>query len=82
MKILMTLFTGIMLTGCAGADHQSMMVALGSSAVLRVSDSIRDGIRPVVPELTESQRIGNEIKTAFIFARAHFVSVQMLACDA
>ncbi len=33
MKTLMTLFTGIMLIGCAGADHQSTRVALASSAV-------------------------------------------------
>jgi len=33
VKTLMTLFTGIMLIGCAGADHQSTRVALASSAV-------------------------------------------------
>ena len=41
MKILMTLFTGIMLMGCAGADHQSTMVALGSSAVFHTENEAK-----------------------------------------
>ncbi len=41
MKILMTLFTGIMLMGCAGADHQSTMVALGSSAMFHTENEAK-----------------------------------------
>ena len=41
MKILMTLFTGIMLMGCAVADHQSTMVALGSSAVFHTENEAK-----------------------------------------
>jgi hypothetical protein len=43
--------------------------------VFGVSNSIRGGISAGVPQPTEWQRIGDEIKTAFIFARAHFVNV-------
>jgi hypothetical protein len=38
--------------------------------VLRVSDSIRNGIRPGVPQPTEWQRIGNQIGAAMILAWA------------
>jgi hypothetical protein len=44
-------------------------------AVFGVPDCICDGIRPGVPQPTERQRIGNQIKAAFIFARADFVNV-------
>jgi hypothetical protein len=40
--------------------------------MLRVLDSI---IRFGVPQPTEWQRIGDEIKAAFIFARSDFVNV-------
>jgi len=36
--------------------------------VLRVSYGIHDDIRPGVPQPTEWQRIGNQIKAAMIFA--------------
>ena len=45
-----------------------------STAVLCVSDSVRDCIRPVVPQPTKCQRIGNEVNAAFIFARADFIT--------
>ena len=32
-----------------------------------------------VPQLTEGQRIGNQIDAAMIFARAHFVNVHLTA---
>jgi hypothetical protein len=38
MKTLMTLFTGMTLIGCAGADHQSTRVALASSAVFHAEN--------------------------------------------
>ena len=43
--------------------------------MLRVADCIRDGFRPIVPEPTEWQRIGNQIEAATILARADFVRV-------
>ena len=43
--------------------------------MLRLSDCARDGIRTVIPQTTEWQRIGNEIDAAMIFARTYFVSV-------
>jgi len=43
--------------------------------MLGISDCVRDGIRLAIPQPTEWQRIGNEIDTAFIFARADFVNV-------
>ena len=42
--------------------------------MLRVSDSVRNGIRPIVPQPPEWERIGNEINTAMIFAPADFVN--------
>ena len=41
----------------------------------RVSDCIREGVRFAMPQPTEWQRIGDEIKAAFVFARADFVKV-------
>jgi hypothetical protein len=41
MKTLMTFFTEIMLIGCAGADHQSTMAALGSSAVFHAENEAK-----------------------------------------
>jgi len=38
--------------------------------MLRVSDCIRDGIRPGVPKPTEWQRIRDEIDAAMIFTRS------------
>jgi hypothetical protein len=38
--------------------------------MLSVSDCIADCVRLAVPEATEWQHIGNQIKAAFIFARA------------
>jgi hypothetical protein len=38
MKTLMTLFTGMTLIGCAGADHQSTRVALASSVVFHAEN--------------------------------------------
>jgi hypothetical protein len=34
--------------------------------MLRVTDSVCDAIRPAVPQPTERQRIGNQIKAAAI----------------
>jgi len=41
----------------------------------RVADCIARRFRPVIPQATEWQRIGNQINAAFIFARADFVNV-------
>ena len=46
--------------------------------MLRVPDCVRDGIRPGVPEATESQRIRNEIEVALVMARAYFVNLHLL----
>jgi hypothetical protein len=35
---------------------------------LRVADCVADRIRPVVPQATEEQRVGNQIDAAMIFA--------------
>jgi len=45
--------------------------------VRRVSDSIRDGIRLVIPQPTGAQRVGNQIDAAMIFARADFVKKKL-----
>jgi hypothetical protein len=42
--------------------------------VLCVSDSVGDSVRFAVAQPTEWQRIGNQIDTAMIFARADFVN--------
>jgi len=34
-----------------------------------------------VPQATEWQRIGNEIDTAMIFARADFINVHIIFCE-
>ena len=44
-----------------------------TAVMLRVSDCV---IRFGVPEATEWQHVGNQIDTAFIFARADFVNEQ------
>jgi hypothetical protein len=36
---------------------------------------VADCIRPVIPQPTEGQHIGNQINAALIFARADFVKV-------
>jgi hypothetical protein len=41
MKMLITLFAGIMLIGCAGADHHSTMAALGSAAVFHAESEAK-----------------------------------------
>jgi hypothetical protein len=56
------------------ADHSIMR----SAAMLRVTDSVRDGIRPAVPEPTEWQGIGNQIEAAFIAARAYSVMCALI----
>ena len=43
--------------------------------MLRVSDGVADCIRLAIPQPTEWRRIGDEIKAAFIFARADFVKM-------
>ena len=43
--------------------------------MLRVSDSIRDGIRFAIPEPTEWQQVGNPIGTAMIATWADSVNV-------
>jgi hypothetical protein len=53
------------------ANHCIMQTA----AVFGVSDSVRDGVWPGVPQPTERQRIGDEINAALVFARADFVNV-------
>jgi hypothetical protein len=45
-----------------------------AAAKLRITDCVRNF---GVPQPTERQRIGNEIKAALIFARANFVSVHL-----
>src|SRR4029453_13793411 len=56
-------------------DHVASFVVNANHGIVRpaimfcVSDCIRDGIRPVMPQTTEWQHIGDEINTAFIFAR-------------
>jgi hypothetical protein len=37
--------------------------------MLRVPDSVRNGIRFAIPQATERQRLGDQIDAAFIFAR-------------
>jgi hypothetical protein len=44
--------------------------------MLCVSDCIAGRIRFAIPELTEWQRIGNQIDAALVFARADFVNVR------
>ena len=46
-----------------------------AAAVKCVPDCIADGIRPVIPQPAEWQRIGDQINTAMIFAGAYFVNV-------
>jgi hypothetical protein len=43
--------------------------------VLGVSDCVADRIWPGIPQASEWQRIGNQIKAAFVSARADFVNV-------
>jgi hypothetical protein len=43
--------------------------------MLGIADCIAYGIRPVMPQATERQRIGNQIDSATVFARADFVNV-------
>jgi hypothetical protein len=49
------------------------------AAVHRIADCVADRVWFTVPQPTEWQSIGNEIDTAFIFARSDFVNVQTLA---
>ncbi len=42
---------------------------------LRIADCIADCVCLAIPQATERQRIGNQIKTAFVFPRAYFVNV-------
>ena len=44
--------------------------------MLRVADCIANSFRPVIPEPTEWQHIGNEIDAAFVFARSDFIDVR------
>ena len=44
--------------------------------MLCVSDCIAYSKRPVIPQTTEWQRIGNQIGAAMIFVRADFVNVR------
>jgi len=48
---------------------------MGAAAVLCVSDCVAGRIWLAVPKATKWQRIGNQIDTAMIFARADFVKV-------
>ena len=43
--------------------------------MLRVSDCVGDSISIAILQPTEWQHLGNQIDVAFIFAWAHFVSV-------
>jgi hypothetical protein len=45
------------------------------TAVLGITDCVRDGVWPGIPQPTEWQRIEDEIDTAIVFTRADFVSV-------
>ncbi len=53
------------------ANHGVML----PTALLRVADCVRDGLRPGIPQPTERECIGNQIDAAFIFARADLVNV-------
>jgi len=46
--------------------------------VHRITDCVADCILPSIPEPTEWQHIGNQVNTAMIFARPHFLGVQSL----
>jgi hypothetical protein len=46
--------------------------------MLRISDSVRDGVWLAIPQAAKGQRIGNQIDAAMIFARAEFVSVRII----
>jgi len=46
-------------------------------SILRLSDCVAHGIRSIVPQPTEWQRIGNQIDAAMVFARADFYSRAM-----
>jgi hypothetical protein len=46
--------------------------------MFRVPDRIADCIQFAIPQPTEWQQIGNQIKAAMIFARADFVNVRWL----
>jgi len=43
--------------------------------MLGISECVRDGLRPAIPEATEWQRITNQINASTIFARADFVNM-------
>jgi hypothetical protein len=43
--------------------------------MLRVTDCIRDGLRPNIPQATEGQHIGDQIDAALILTRADFIKV-------
>jgi len=47
--------------------------------MLGVADCVRDCFRPIIPQPTEWQCPGDEIKAATIFARADFVKVDALS---
>jgi hypothetical protein len=42
---------------------------------------IRKKLLDAIPEPTERQRIGNEIKAAMIFARADLINVEVIFCE-
>ena len=42
-----------------------------------VPDSIRDSVRPGIPQATEWERVGNQINAALVFTRSDFVNVHL-----
>ena len=47
-----------------------------AAVMFRVSNCVADRARAAIPQPNERQHIGNQIDTAFIFARADFVNEQ------
>ena len=63
-------------------DHVARCIVNANHGVVRaaellcISDCVYRGVRSVIPEPTERQRIGNQIDTAFVFARSDFINVR------
>jgi hypothetical protein len=65
-------------------NHVARFIVNANHSIMRtaqkpgLADCFAHCIRLAIPQATEWQRIGNQIDTAFIFARADFVSVHHL----
>jgi hypothetical protein len=57
------------------ANHDVMR----SAVLAGVADCIAGSVGSVIPQPTEWQRFGDQIKAAFIFARAEFVNLGCIA---